>query len=384
MGRKITEAEYIQSLEGRDIEYAGGYTNALTKCLHRCKIDGYEWKAAPGHIRHGTGCPKCGRRAAGAKQTVPVAEYICSLEGRDIEYISGYVKANVKCLHRCKIDGHQWEVTPNDLRRGRGCPKCGRQAQAASKTRPFYSHVQSLKGRTIEYVSGYVNSTTPCLHRCKIDGYEWAARPASVQRGSGCPKCGDLRTAAGLTRPLDEYIQSLDGTGIEYAGGYVNTKVKCLHRCKIDGYEWEVAPYSIKSGTGCPKCAKYGFQLDLPGTLYFLIAPEGYFKIGITGVDIKRRFGELKRYTPFDFTLYSQYKADGVTIAALEKSLHRRLKKHHAGLTGFDGATEWFHANREVLELVNRVLETGSLKKPLPQEVKHVRREMPAVHELRA
>lgn len=302
------------------------------------------------------------------------AEYIQSLEGRNIEYVRGYVNSQVKCLHRCSIDGHEWLALPRDVRYGRGCPKCGGNAPV---TEAEYS--QSLEGRDIEYLSGYVNTQIKCLHRCKIDGYEWLTTPNKIRQGYGCPKCG-----GNLTLTEAEYIQSLKGRDIEYLSGYVNTNVKCLHRCKIDGHEWLTQPSHVKRGKGCPKCAKYGFRLDLPGTLYFLISPDGYIKIGITGTDTKRRFANLNSATPFDFTLYGQYQADGEIIAKLEKSLHRKLKQHHAGLTGFEGATEWFRASYEVLESVNRVMKTGSLKKPLPNEVKYVRQKMQTVQEQRA
>lgn len=35
------------------------YKGASTKILHKCLIDGYEWKAQPAHELSGYGCPKC-------------------------------------------------------------------------------------------------------------------------------------------------------------------------------------------------------------------------------------------------------------------------------------------------------------------------------------
>lgn len=42
-----------------DIEAVEQYINQNTPILHRCKIDGHEWKAAPNNILQGTGCPVC-------------------------------------------------------------------------------------------------------------------------------------------------------------------------------------------------------------------------------------------------------------------------------------------------------------------------------------
>ena len=42
-----------------NIEVIGVYINVHTPILHKCKIDGYEWMAAPHNILVGKGCPQC-------------------------------------------------------------------------------------------------------------------------------------------------------------------------------------------------------------------------------------------------------------------------------------------------------------------------------------
>lgn len=56
-----THEEYISdvALVNPDIEVIGEYINAKTPILHRCKIDGREWIAAPTNILSGQGCPQC-------------------------------------------------------------------------------------------------------------------------------------------------------------------------------------------------------------------------------------------------------------------------------------------------------------------------------------
>lgn len=43
---------------------------------------------------------------------------------------------------------------------------------------------------------------------------------------------------------------------VEVLGEIKNVSTKVLTRCKICGYEWEVRPYNLKIGTGCPECGK--------------------------------------------------------------------------------------------------------------------------------
>ena len=59
--RKCTHEEYLDKIAciNPDIEVVEKYIDATTKILHRCRIDGYEWRASPHCILQGTGCPKC-------------------------------------------------------------------------------------------------------------------------------------------------------------------------------------------------------------------------------------------------------------------------------------------------------------------------------------
>lgn len=56
-----THEDYISEVAkiNPNIEVAEQYNGANTPILHRCKIDGCEWRATPSDIRRGRGCPKC-------------------------------------------------------------------------------------------------------------------------------------------------------------------------------------------------------------------------------------------------------------------------------------------------------------------------------------
>lgn len=55
----------------------------------------------------------------------------------------------------------------------------------------------------------------------------------------------------------EEYVAQVAkiNPNIEVIGTFVNSRVKILHKCRIDGYEWMVDPNHIVAGTGCPLCA---------------------------------------------------------------------------------------------------------------------------------
>ena len=63
MSKKKTHEEYVAELaiKNPNIEVLERYINATTPILHRCKIDGHEWKPVPNNILRGSGCPKCAK-----------------------------------------------------------------------------------------------------------------------------------------------------------------------------------------------------------------------------------------------------------------------------------------------------------------------------------
>lgn len=120
---RYSHEEYVQKVAeiNSNIEVLEKYINNKTKILHRCKIDGYEWCVVPSAILHGQGCPKC---SGNAKMTQE--EYIIRVEkvNPDIEVLEQYIGYNIKILHKCKKDGYEWKISPNNILHGIGCPKC--------------------------------------------------------------------------------------------------------------------------------------------------------------------------------------------------------------------------------------------------------------------
>lgn len=187
---KFTHEEYVKKVENinPNIEVLGKYINSSTKILHRCRIDGYEWKTYPSHILRGCGCPECAglRKKTHEEYIVEVAEI-----NPNIEVIGKYININTKILHKCKIDGYEWEITPYCvLKMRQGCPKCSGNIK---KTQEEYIAQVAEINPNIEVLGDYIDYHTKILHKCKIDNCEWYATPANVLHGTGCPKCGESK-----------------------------------------------------------------------------------------------------------------------------------------------------------------------------------------------
>lgn len=232
------------------IKVIGTYSDAKTPIEHFCEKHNIFWYPLPTNVLKGNGCVECGKEKIRSKNRRTHIEYIEELKtvNPNIICLEKYMGANTPILHKCKIDGYEWKAIPEGIICGKKCPKC---IGNLKKTHDKYIKELGITNSDIEVIGKYVNSYTPILHKCKIDGYEWLVCPSSILSGTGCPKCaGNIR----LTH--EEYVKELQeyNPDLEAIGKYVNMKTSILHRCLIHNYEWNVFPSVALAGCGCPKC----------------------------------------------------------------------------------------------------------------------------------
>lgn len=252
MGKKKTHEEYVAELAVKNptVEVVDTYNGAHNKIMHRCKTCNYEWQATPHNTLAGKGCPKC---AGTMKRTHD--EYVELVEAMhsNIEVVGVYVNNNTPILHRCTIHNHLWMAHPNNILSGHGCRMCANDLMANNFSKSTLDYVKDVASvnTNIEIIGEYVNAHVPILHRCKIDGYEWLAKPNNILSGKGCPKC-----AGSITKTHDEYVGAVNivNPDIEVVDDYIDSRTPIKHKCKIDGNIWYAAPYNILVGKGCPRC----------------------------------------------------------------------------------------------------------------------------------
>ena len=181
--KKKTHEEYVKEIANLNINVIHKYVNARTPILHKCKICNYEWNISPDNVLRGYGCPNC---AGVLKHTT--GNFINELAkvNTDIEIIGTYINARTKINCKCLIDGCEWSAIPRTLLYGHGCPIC-----SGNKKKTHEEYVQDVLhiNSDIEVIGEYVNSDTAILHRCKVDGCEWLAKPNNILSGKGCPNC---------------------------------------------------------------------------------------------------------------------------------------------------------------------------------------------------
>ena len=298
---KKTHEEFIKELEevNSDIEILGQYINSKTKIKVKCKNDRHIWEVTPNHLLRGIGCPKCGGKIKRTHE-----EFIKELEetNSNIEILGTYKNSKTKIKCRCKIDGHIWEATPNNLlNKNSNCPICGIKSRTKKHTKTHEDFIKELEkiNSDIEVLEQYKGSHIKIKVKCKNDGHIWEVVPHSLLKEHNCPICGIKSRTEKQTKTHEEFIKELEkiNSDIEVLGQYVNAMTKIKVKCKIDRNIWEVTPSSLLSGTGCPKCnsskgekriSKYLNSIDLK------YIPQHTFK------DCK-----YERVLPFDFYIPS-------------------------------------------------------------------------------
>lgn len=173
-------------------------------------------------------------------------------------------------------------------------------------------------------------------------------------RGEGCPTCSRERTASHFSLSKEEFISksmAIHGNFFDYKKvKYTNMKTNVSIKCPIHG-TFKQLPHVHLQGSGCPSCVEHGFSPSLPAFVYILATKDKKFmKVGVTN-NIKSRLSKLRQHTPFEFKKIREFRFPiGMTALLAEKNAHQLLKT--ADMKGFDGSTEWFIYNDEVILLI--------------------------------
>ena len=267
-----------------------------------------------------------------------------AVHGDRYDYDSAvYVRARDKIIITCTKHG-DFEQMPNNHLNGKGCAKCGFESTAAKKTQKaknsFIEKARAVHGDRYCYGRAvYVRNFDKVIITCKKHG-DFEQAPYSHLNGHGCARCSGLHRYS-----TQEWVQEAVAVHGDLYGydrvAYVRAHDKVVITCKQHG-KFEQTPNDHLNGQGCPSCpARY----DQPTNLYLMHNGLGKVKVGYA-IDLNRRITELNRGAPFEAELLETWTLpDTTTVRKIESRVHRKLAKYHAGLSGFNGATEWFNAS---------------------------------------
>ena len=263
-----------------------------------------------------------------------------------------YIKSSIKVKITCRKHG-LFEQTPNSHLNGAGCPSCS--GNKKKTTREFVADAIAKHGDSYDYSKvEYRGGHKKVKIICKVHNFEFSQEANSHLNGCGCPVCAREEITASVTKGFNKFKKDaiiIHGNKYHYdCLSYINVTTKMRIKCPEHGW-FTKTPDKHLQGQGCPHCSKGGFKLKEKAFVYFLFSGNE-IKVGITN-NLRRRVCQLKKNTPFDFHVISKIKTIGSDALAIEKYYHKKYES--AGLTGFDGATEWLKYSSELMdEIMNK------------------------------
>ena len=229
-----------------------------------CPLHGVFKTTFDSHVHSKAGCPKCSSKYVNLdslimsfKEANPDKKYSYEF----VEYNGSKEKVKVFC-HEKNEDGTEhgiFEIRPDHLRNGHGCPKC---CNRYLTTDDWIEMAKKVHGNKYDYskVNYKKNSEKVCII-CPEHGEFWQV-PYSHIGGCGCPKCN-----GGVLFGKDDFIKNareIHGDKYDYSKFiYVNANTEGRIVCPIHG-EFLQTPYlHVNRKHGCPKCKSSRLELIL-------------------------------------------------------------------------------------------------------------------------
>jgi len=331
-------------------------------------IEGHVWETQP-NARFGrgrnTGCPKCsGNVVDPGKNDLKTLYPDLGREafGWDPSLVLPGIgkKLDWKCSQ-----GHIWTASPNSRTskiNKSGCPFCSHQKVLEGENDLASTYPELAKQAHGWDPSKVFPKSNRKLEWICEEGHTWKVTPASRIRNdgtelSGCPICSNHQLLPGFndlkTRYPNLAAEAHEWNPSETLAG---SNKKLSWQC-ANGHIWKAAISNRINGTGCPSCAKYGYDPNGDGYLYlFEDLDRGMFQVGITNSP-KSRFARHQRngwnliqtIGPMDGLLCRNWERS--ILEYLEDNGARMIKNEN--VEAFDGYTEaWYKSSFNVTSLI--------------------------------
>ena len=280
MSKKLSFEEFVErsnkTHENNDLIYdESSFNGSHQKVRIICPKHGEFWQIAKDHM-NGQGCPICGREKSGLQRRSNTEKFISSfkeLYGNKLDLSKFvYTKSNIKSTVICPIHG-EFEATPNNLLRGRGCPICGNINKKVKQTiseQVFNERMEKIYGDSLTYnFSNYSNFGEKMEFVCSKHG-SFEALPLNVLHGHGCPICGREKCSKSRTMKFEEVLRrfkEVHGDTYTYdESTYKTSRKKMRIICPKHGEFWQI-PMNHWGGQGCPVCKESKLEMELDKAL---------------------------------------------------------------------------------------------------------------------
>lgn len=189
--RMKTNEEFLKEvydLVGDEYTFLEKYKGARAPIKYRHNVCGNVYKRKPNHFLTSGGiCPEC---HGGGKDitTEKFKERLEKARGDEYTLLGEYKTSHDKILFRHNVCGKEFEMVPNHMLGGTGCPHCF--GKFRKTTEQYKDEVEALYGDEYTVLGEYVNSITSILMKHNTCGYEWETSPSNfINGGTQCPRC---------------------------------------------------------------------------------------------------------------------------------------------------------------------------------------------------
>ena len=249
------------------------YKNNKTKVCIICPIHGEFWQTPDSHLR-GCGCKLCGYKMMKKKQRKTNGEFLSEIIAKygnkydtsKVHYINDHTKICLICHEKDEFGEEHGEffVTPNNLLKGRECPKCKKRAKLTKDY--FEKKSKKIHGDKYDYSESEIHGVDSEVKIvCPIHGEFWQT-PYKHMIGRGCPKCGNIKKGISNRKDfsvLKEEFNKIHNSKYDYSESEyfgIDKKIKII--CPIHGEFWQ-SPYLHSKGCGCPKCNESKLEKEI-------------------------------------------------------------------------------------------------------------------------
>lgn len=291
---RITTEEFIRrarEVHGSRYNYSKvTYEHSRIKVKVICNIHGVFEIAPHNHISCKSGCRLCSteQRKLTKKEFIEKANHVHNYRyGYDsIEYKDYKTKISIVC----NIHGIFLQTPANHLT-GYGCILCGHESNRIS-LEEFISRANNIHHNKFDYSEvNYKNSASKVVIICPNHG-KFEQSPHGHLLGDGCSECSKKKQYT--TETAARKVEQVHGGNIKFIDEFnVKTTNKYKFLCKC-GNIWNSMLDSIIRGSGCPACAKTGFNKYSEKSYFYILEIDGkskFTKFGISS-NIKDRFRE--------------------------------------------------------------------------------------------
>ena len=339
--------ELAKEAEGWDPASTISGTNRKLKW--KCSKCGYVWEtSANQRISKGRGCAKCSHQVVttGVNDLATLYPNI-ALEANGWEPALILAHSSKKLSWKCQDYGHIYDSkVANRTGLGRGCPVCAGQVFVKGFNDLATTHPELAKSALGWDPSEYGYSDPAKMSwRCEKVGHTFVAQINNrAIRNDRCPICSGKEVLVGFNdlRSQSKELAS-EASGWDPETVTISSGIRKRWLCS-EGHSWMATPANRTNGTGCPECAKFGFNPGADGHLYLLVhADWEMLQIGITNVPDDR----LNRHKRLGWeVLEVRGPMDGHLTQQCETAILRMLKAKGADLSNdkiagkFDGYSE--------------------------------------------